>query len=98
MFHLARKVEKFGDVFAEKKVTLSWLVNSNMVKPEKFDRLHLVYHFMLPLEAGFFWSNYSAFDFELFQISALTIPFLCINDIYKLIYKFKYINNDIVTF
>ena len=27
------KWEKFGDVFADKKVTLSWLMNSNKVKP-----------------------------------------------------------------
>ena len=32
---MARKGEKFGDALAEKKVTLSWLMNSNMVKPEK---------------------------------------------------------------
>ena len=36
-FHLAREVGKFGDVLAEKKGTLSWLVNSNMVKRKKFD-------------------------------------------------------------
>ena len=24
-------------------------MNSNMVKPEKFDHLHLVYHFAIPL-------------------------------------------------
>ena len=29
------KWKKFGDVLAEKKITLSWLMNSNMVKPEK---------------------------------------------------------------
>ena len=43
------KWEKFGDVLAEKKVSLSWLMNSNMVKPEKFEHLHLVYHFTLTL-------------------------------------------------
>ena len=43
------KWEKFGDVHAEKKVTFSWLMNSNMVKLEKFDHLHLVYHFTVPL-------------------------------------------------
>ena len=43
------KWEKFGDVLAEGKVTLLWLMNSNMVKPEKFDHLHLVYHFTVPL-------------------------------------------------
>ena len=32
--------EKFGDVLAEKKVTFSWLMNSNMVKLEKFDHIH----------------------------------------------------------
>ena len=49
MFHLAREVGKFGDVLAEKKVTFLWLVNSNMVKPENSDHLHLVYHFTVPL-------------------------------------------------
>ena len=43
------KWEKPGTVLADKKVTLSWLVNSNMVKPEKFDYFHLVYHFTVPL-------------------------------------------------
>ena len=37
-----RKWEESGDVFVEKRVTLSWLMNSNIVKPEKFDNLHLV--------------------------------------------------------
>ena len=41
---------KLGDILAEKKVTLSWLVNSNMVKPEKFYHLHLIYHFTVPLK------------------------------------------------
>ena len=49
MFYWRGKWEKIGDVLAEKKVTLSWLMNSNMVKPEKFDNLHLVYHFTVPL-------------------------------------------------
>ena len=41
MFHLMRVVKKFGDVLAKKKVTCSWLVNSNIVKPEKFNHIHL---------------------------------------------------------
>ena len=49
MFYLAREVGKIGNVLAEKKGTLSWLMNSNMVKPEKFAHLHLVYHFTVPL-------------------------------------------------
>ena len=49
MLYLAREVRKFGDVLAEKKVTLSWLVNSNMVKLEKYDHHHLVYYFKVPL-------------------------------------------------
>ena len=49
MFYLAREVGKFGDVLAEKKVTLSWLMNWNMIKPEQFDHLHLAYHFTVPL-------------------------------------------------
>ena len=52
MFYLAREVGKFGHVLAKKKVTLQWLMNSNMVKPEKFDHLHLVYHFTIPLTDG----------------------------------------------
>ena len=43
------KWEKFRDVLAEKKVTFSWLMNSNMVTHEKFDHLHLVYHFTVTL-------------------------------------------------
>ena len=49
MFTWRGKWEKFGDVPAERKVTLSRLINSNMVKTEKFDNLHLVYHFTVPL-------------------------------------------------
>ena len=49
MFDLAREVGKFGDVLVEKMVTLSRLVNSDMVKPKKFDHLHLVYHFVVPI-------------------------------------------------
>ena len=41
-----------GHVLAEKKVTLWWLMNSNMVKPEQFDHLHLVYHSKIPLRAS----------------------------------------------
>ena len=40
--------EIFGDALAKKKVTLNWLVNSNMVKPEKLDYLYLVYRFTVP--------------------------------------------------
>ena len=43
------KWEKFGDVLAKEKVTLSWLVNSNMIKPENIDHLHLFYHFTVLL-------------------------------------------------
>ena len=35
----------------KKKVILSWLMKSNMVKPEKFDHSHLVYHFAVPLRS-----------------------------------------------
>ena len=50
MFYLEREVEKVGDVFADRKVTLPSLMNSYMDKPEKFDQLHLVYHFTVPLK------------------------------------------------
>ena len=43
MFYFAREVGKFGPVLAEKKVALKWLMNSNMIKPEKFVHLYLVY-------------------------------------------------------
>ena len=32
-------------------------MNSNMVKPEKFGHLHLVYHFTIPLTKGQFTQN-----------------------------------------
>ena len=44
------KWKKFDDLLAETKITLSWLTNSNMVKAEKFDHLHQVYHFIVPLK------------------------------------------------
>ena len=40
MFYMAREAGKFGHVLAEKMETLSWLINSNMVKAEKFGHLH----------------------------------------------------------
>ena len=43
--------EPFGDCLAEKKVTLSSFMNSNMVKPEKYDHLHLGYHSTIPLNS-----------------------------------------------
>ena len=43
--------KKFGDVIAEKKVTLIRLMSSNMVKHEKFDHIHLFYHFTVRLTA-----------------------------------------------
>ena len=43
--------EKFGNVLAEKKVTLSRLLNSNMAKHEIFDHLHLVSHIIVPLKS-----------------------------------------------
>ena len=45
MFHLAREVGKYGGVLTEKKLSLSLYMNSDMDKSEKFDHLHLVYHF-----------------------------------------------------
>ena len=62
MFYLAREVGKFGDVLAEKKVTVSWLMISNMVKPQKFGHLYLVYHFTVPL-------SWKKFDFKNICIS-----------------------------
>ena len=42
IFYLQREVGKFVHVFAETKVTLKWIMNSNMVKPEKVDHLHFI--------------------------------------------------------
>ena len=50
MFTWRGKWEKFGDVLAQGKVTLLWLMNSNVVKLEQFDYLYLVYHFTVPLK------------------------------------------------
>ena len=44
---------QFRDVLVEKKVTLSWLVNSDMVKPDNFGHLHLVHQFTVPLKNSF---------------------------------------------
>ena len=49
MFHLLKEVGKIWRCLAEEKVTWSWLLNSVIVKPEKSDYLHLVYHFTVPL-------------------------------------------------
>ena len=49
MFRWQVKWEKLGDALGEKKVTLSALVNSNMVNSEKFYCLHLIYHFAVVL-------------------------------------------------
>ena len=49
MFHLTRekgKIRKFS--YWQKGNSWSWLVNSTMVNPEKFDHPHLVYHFTVP--------------------------------------------------
>ena len=63
--------EKFGDVLAEKKVTLSWLMNSNMVKHEKFDYLHLVDHFTVPLIIDKFFIKPLLFNFFLVKTCVL---------------------------
>ena len=47
MFHLAREKEKIWRCPCWEK-GLSWLANSNMVKPETFEHLHLVYKFKVP--------------------------------------------------
>ena len=54
MFYLAREVGKFGHVLAEKKVTLWWLIDSNMVKPKKVGHLHLAYPLAYPLNFNTF--------------------------------------------
>ena len=53
-----------GDVLPLKKVTLSWLMNSNMVKHGKFDHLHLVYHFTVSLIIDKYCSFDSFFRFH----------------------------------
>ena len=77
MFYLAREVGKFGHVLAEKKVTLSWLMNSNIVKPEKFGHLHLVYHFTVPLRIAnkAYVFAFASYKFAVILISKATSPF-----------------------
>ena len=41
MFCLGKEVRRIWRRFCWEKVTLSWLMNSNIVKPEKCDNLHL---------------------------------------------------------
>ena len=67
-----RKWEKFGDVLAEGKWTLLWLMNSNMVKHEQFDDLHLVYHFTVPVSLFYGYYN-GRCSSELSQL----VPFPC---------------------
>ena len=45
-----RKWEIFGDVLVKKRYLCLDLMNSNMVKTEKFDHLHSVYHFSISLK------------------------------------------------
>ena len=45
-------------------------MNSNMVKPEKFDHLHLVYHFTVPL--SLFYRYYLGCSSELAQLVPLS--------------------------
>ena len=77
MFYLAREVGKFGHVLAEKKVTLSWLMNSNIVKPEKFGHLHLVYHFTVPLRIAnkAYVFAFASYKFAVILIFKATSPF-----------------------
>ena len=49
--------EKNLEILEETKVTLSWLMNSNMVKTEKFDHLHLAYQFKVLLSLTWWKSN-----------------------------------------
>ena len=55
MFYLAREVGKIWRLsrWEKGRDSLSWLMNSNMVKPEQFDHFHLVYHFIVPLKTKF---------------------------------------------
>ena len=53
MFYLAREVGKNWWCSSWEKGNLSWLMSSNTVKPEKFDHLHLFYHFTVPLRIEF---------------------------------------------
>ena len=49
MFYLAREVGKSGYVLAEKKGNFVMINEFKYDKPKKFDHLHLVYHFTVPL-------------------------------------------------
>ena len=68
MFYLVREVRKFGHVLPKKKLTL-WSMNSNMVKPEKFGHLHLVYHFIVLLMQNKLKLKLNYFDLSSFWVS-----------------------------
>ena len=74
IFTWREKWEEFGDVPAEKKITLSWLMNSNMIKPEKSDHLHLVYHFTVSLSGCGFESGCCHLNFGYCTCSEQEVP------------------------
>ena len=43
------------DMFLLRKGSFKWLLNSDMVKPEKFGYLHLIYHFTVPPKEWVIW-------------------------------------------
>ena len=88
MFYLAREVGKIWTCSAEKKVTLEWLMNSNLVKPEKFGHLHLVYHFTVPLTKFFRYIREMIRKLVLILSSFVLIRFYLIFFISGLFYGF----------
>ena len=48
--HMAKEVVEIGRCSSWEKGNFYLFMNSNMVEPEKFNHLHLVYHFTIPLK------------------------------------------------
>ena len=60
-FTWQEKWEKYGGVLAEKKLSLSLYMNSDMDKSEKFDHLHLVYHFTVFLNIPYHFKFFKGY-------------------------------------
>ena len=50
MFYLEKEERKIWACSCWEKVTLYWLINSDMINPKRFGHVHLVYHFTIPLK------------------------------------------------
>ena len=64
MFYLVREVGKICRGSLKGKFII---MNSSMVKPEKFDHFHLVYHFTVPLRINFLQSFANIYNWNFFN-------------------------------